>query len=94
MVESMADRKTPRNLIEQALDLFDKTAKQSGISVDEASFVGGFVACFGMVTGKVPIGLQDGASYQDVLNRVHDHLQRHHAKALLAHQEGFNGRRQ
>lgn len=81
-----------RNLIEQALDQFDRTARQAGISVDEASFVGGFVACFGMVTGKVPIGLPDGANVGQALERIHDHLQRHHAKALRAHQEGFNGR--
>jgi len=87
----MQKQQESRNLIEQALDQFDKTARSVGISVDQASFVGGFVACFGMVTGKIPIGLPDGSSYADVLDRLHDHLQRHHAKALRAHQEGFNG---
>lgn len=89
----MSHQKESRNLIEQALDQFDKTARPVGISVDEASFVGGFVACFGMVTGKVPIGLNDGASFLDVLERVQEHLHRHHAKALQMHQEGFNGRK-
>ncbi len=83
--------KHSRNLIEQALDIYAKTAARGGIPVDEASFVGGFVACFGIVTGKVPVGLPDGASIGDVLNRLHDHLQRFHSQALARHEGGFNG---
>lgn len=84
--------KHSRNLIEQALDIYAKTAQRGGLSVDEASFVAGFVACFGIVTGKVPVGLPAGSSILDVLNRLQDHLHRFHAQALARHQEGFNGK--
>jgi hypothetical protein len=84
--------KHSRNLIEQALDIYAKTAGRGGLAVDEASFVGGFVACFGIVTGKLPVGLPDGCTYQQVLERVHDHLQRFHAGALARHQDGINGK--
>lgn len=84
--------KHSRNLIEQALDIYAKTAQHGGLSVDEASFVGGFVACFGIVTGKVPVGLPEGSTIADVHQRLHDHLQRFHAGALARHQEGFNGK--
>lgn len=82
-----------RNLVEQALDQYDKTARQIGVPVDEASFVAGFVACFGIVTGKVPVGLPDGTSIGQLLETLHKNLHDFHAKALAAHQEGFNGNR-
>lgn len=84
--------KHSRNLVEQALDQYDKTAKQTGMSVDEASFVAGFVACFGIVTGKVPLGLPADTTILQLFGTVEKNLHEFHAQALRRHQEGFNGR--
>jgi hypothetical protein len=46
-----------RNIIERSLDVFDRHQRAAGLSTDEVSFVGGFMTCFGILTGRVDIGL-------------------------------------
>lgn len=60
------------NIIERAYDVFAKVQKRIGMPVpDEASFVGGFVACFGILTGRVDIGLDQHAPLTEIMDEIH-----------------------
>lgn len=60
------------NLIDRAWDVFEKVQRQNGSpSPDEVSFVGGFIACFGIITGKVDVGLDETAPLTQHLDMLH-----------------------
>jgi hypothetical protein len=46
---------------------------------DEMSWVLGFMACFGIVTGKVDVGLT-GAPLDDVFDAIHEDIVVYHQK--------------
>lgn len=41
---------------------------------DEVSFVHGFVACFGIITGQVDIGLDQDAPLDRILDNIHEDI--------------------
>lgn len=45
------------NLIERSWAVYEKHQRARGVPTDEVSFVGGFMSCFGVLTGRVDIGL-------------------------------------
>lgn len=60
------------NLIDKAWDVFEKVQRQNGSpSPDEVSFVGGFTACFGIITGRVDVGLDENAPLNKHLDLIH-----------------------
>lgn len=60
------------NLIDRAWDVFEKVQRRNGSpSPDEVSFVGGFCACFGILTGRVDIGLDGDAPLDQIMDAVH-----------------------
>lgn len=60
------------NLIDKAWDVFERGQKKNGSpSPDEVSFVGGFIACFGIITGKVDVGLDQSAPLTESLDLLH-----------------------
>lgn len=65
----MADNK---NIIDRAYDVYDKVQRSIGQpSPDEVSFVGGFIACFGILAGKIDIGLDRDAPLDRIYDSVH-----------------------
>lgn len=62
----------PENLIDRAWDVFEKVQRKNGSpSPDEVSFVGGFMACFGVLTGKLDIGLDQDAPLSQHFDAAH-----------------------
>lgn len=60
-------------LLDQAYEVFCKIQRANGSPVpDEVSFVGGFMACFGIITGKVDIGLDQNAPLDKILDQIHE----------------------
>lgn len=60
-------------ILDQAYEVFCKVQRQNGSPVpDEVSFVGGFMACFGIITGKVDIGLDQNAPLDKILDQIHE----------------------
>lgn len=61
-----------RNIIDKAYDVYAGVQKKIGAPVpDEVSFVGGFIACFGIFTGRVDIGLDQNAPLDKIMDAVH-----------------------
>lgn len=60
------------NLIDRAWDVFERVQKRQGAPYpDEVSFVGGFTACFGIITGRVDVGLDENAPLTQHLDLLH-----------------------
>jgi len=63
------------NVIDKAYDVFSKVQKTAGQpAVDEVSFVGGFIACFGILTGRVDIGLDQHAPLDQIMDNIHEDI--------------------
>ena len=43
------------NLIDQGFEVFERVQRKHGQTSDEVSFVGGWMTCFGILTGRVDV---------------------------------------
>ena len=60
-----------RNNIDKAFEVAAITQRKLGMPYpDEVSFVMGFLACFGIITGNVDIGLPDGTPMGVILDNL------------------------
>lgn len=76
------------NLLDRAWDVFDRVQRENGSpSPDEVSFVGGFTACFGILTGRVDIGLDENAPLTQHMDAIHRSI------AAFAQRVGENQRK-
>lgn len=73
-----------QNLIERSWEVFEKHQRDRGVSTDEVSFVGGFMSCFGMLTGRVDIGLAPDTPVLKLFERVQKELDAMRVKVLEA----------
>lgn len=73
-----------RNIIERALDVFAQNQARAGLSVDEVSFVGGFMTLFGILTFRVDIGMSPDTPYIKVLERVQKELEDYRRRVIIA----------
>lgn len=72
------------NLIERSWAVFEKHQRERRVSIDEVSFVGGYMACFGMLTGRVDIGLPPDTPVLKLFERVQKELDAMRAKVIEA----------
>lgn len=71
----MPDRYDNANLIDKAWEVAAKTQKAIGEPApDEVSFVMGFIACFGILTGRVDIGLDQDAPLDQIFDAIHEDI--------------------
>jgi hypothetical protein len=60
-----------RNNIDKAFEVAALTQRKLGLPYpDEVSFVMGFLACFGIITGTVDIGLPEGTPMGAILDNL------------------------
>ena len=68
----MPDQYDLRNNIDKAFEIAERTqAKMGQPPPDEVSFVMGFLACFGIITRNVDIGIPDDVPTDAVLDNLH-----------------------
>jgi len=76
------------NLIERCMDVFARNQQRIGIGTDEVSFVGGFMACYGLLTGRVPIpGLGDDVTVLQRFESIQKELEAMRNTAIGAYQD-------
>lgn len=80
----MSDEK---DLIERSWAVFEAVQRRNGMSTDEVSFVGGFMACYGVLTGRVDIGLPPDTPVVKIFERIQKELEMRRDKALTAMQD-------
>lgn len=52
------------NLIDRSLEVFEAHQRKRGVQTDDVSFVGGFMSCFGVLTGRVDVGIPNPTPLQ------------------------------
>lgn len=68
------------NLLEKGYEVTAKVHMKEGLQPpDISSWVSGFIACFGIVTGKVNVGLE-GAPMDKVFDAIHEEIVVFHQK--------------
>jgi hypothetical protein len=68
----MPDNYDLRNNIDKCFEVAVTTQLKIGESPpDEVSFVLGFVACFGILTGRIDIGIDQNAPLGEVFDNIH-----------------------
>lgn len=72
------------NLIERSWAVYEKHQRDRGVSTDEVSFVGGFMSCFGILTGRVDIGLPADTPTLKLFERVQRELDDMRARVIGA----------
>lgn len=75
---------TEQNLIERSWAVFEKHQRARGVSTDEVSFVGGFMSCFGVLTGRVNIGMPEDTPILKLFERVQKELDAMRSKVIDA----------
>lgn len=49
----------PENLIDRSLETYERHQRKRGVQTDDVSFVAGFMSCFGILTGRVNVGMPE-----------------------------------
>lgn len=73
-----------QNLIERSWSVYEAHQRKRGVPTDEVSFVGGFMSCFGMLTGRVDIGMPADTPILKLFERVQKELDDMRGKVIEA----------
>lgn len=72
----------PENLIDRALEVFEAHQRKRGVQTDDVSFVGGFMACFGVLTGRVDVGVPEETPILKVFEILQRNLDDYRARVI------------
>lgn len=76
------------NLIERCFEVFVRNQQKIGMGSDEVSYVAGFMACFGVLSGRLPLpGLGDNVTVLQRFESVEKELQGMRNTAIGAYQD-------
>jgi len=75
------------NLIEQAFEVYERHQRKRGVDTDEVSFVGGFMSCFGVLTGRVPVELPPGATMLQLFELIQRELDSYRQRVIAGQAE-------
>jgi hypothetical protein len=75
------------NLIDRSWEVYEQHQRKRGVQSDELSFVGGFMSCYGVITGRVDVGLADGTTVLETLRYIQRELDGYRAEVMRAQAE-------
>lgn len=88
----MALEKVAHNLIDASLEVFEKHQRKRGVQTDDVSFVGGFMSCYGIMTGRMDVGLAPDTSLIVIFDRLQRDLEDYRTRVVGAvHSENLKG---
>lgn len=70
------------NLIDRGWEVFEGVQRKMGQTSDEASFVGGFMTCFGVLTGRLDVGLPEGWTVMQAFALVQKNLDEYRQRVI------------
>jgi hypothetical protein len=76
------------NLIEKCWGVYEAHQRKRGVTTDEVSFVGGFMSCFGVMTGRVDIGLAPDTTMAELFGIIQKELEDVRTRVIGAEREG------
>jgi hypothetical protein len=71
-----------RNIIERAWAVYEEHQRKRGVPTDEVSFVGGFASCYGILTGRVNVGLPEDTPVLKVFELVQRELEQFRSNVI------------
>lgn len=75
------------NFIDKGLEVFEKHQRARHVETDPVSFVGGFMTCFGIITGRVEVGFPHDRPLSDLFDRLQRDLEDYRSRVVGAQQE-------
>lgn len=72
------------NLIDRAWQVYEKHQRDRGVATDEVSFVGGFMSCFGVLTGRVDVGMPEDATVMKLFELIQRNLDDYRQRVISA----------
>jgi hypothetical protein len=72
------------NLILRSLEVYAEHQRKRGFDTDEVSFVGGFMSCFGVLTGRVDVGMPPDASVLKLFELIQRELDDYRTRVIGA----------
>jgi hypothetical protein len=76
------------NLIERSLEIYEAHQRKRGFQTDEVSFVAGYLSCFGVITGRIPLGLPENTSILAILDHIQREMQDYRANVVGTESQG------
>ena len=71
----MPDRYDLKNILDKGFEVANRVqAKIGQPPLDEVSYVYGFLNCFGVITGRVDIGLDPSTPLDRILDAIHEDI--------------------
>lgn len=72
----------PENLVDRSLEVFEAHQRRRGVQTDDVSFVGGFMSCFGILTGRVDVGLPPDTPVLELFELIQRNLDDYRTRVL------------
>lgn len=72
------------NLIDRAWQVYESHQRARGVPTDEVSFVGGFMSCFGVLTGRVDVGMPEDATVMKLFELIQRNLDDYRQQVISA----------
>lgn len=72
------------NLIDRSLETFERHQRKRGFQTDDVSFVGGFMSCFGILTGRVNVGMPEDTSVLKLFELIQRNLDDYRTRVIGA----------
>jgi hypothetical protein len=76
------------NLIEKCWGVYEAHQRKRGVPTDEVSFVGGFMSCYGVLTGRVDVGMPPDTSVLKMFGIIQKELEDVRTRVIGAEREG------
>jgi hypothetical protein len=70
------------NLVDRSLEVFEAHQRKRGVQTDEVSFVGGFMSCFGILTGRVDVGLPENTPIVKIFELIQRNLDDYRTRVI------------
>lgn len=70
------------NLIDRSLESFEAHQRKRGVQTDDVSFVGGFMSCYGILTGRVDVGMPPGTTVLKMFELIQRELDDYRTRVI------------
>lgn len=72
------------NLVDRSLEVFEAHQRRRGVQTDDVSFVGGFMSCFGILTGRVDVGMPEDTPVLKMFELIQRNLDDYRTRVIGA----------
>lgn len=72
----------PENLVDRSLEVFEAHQRKRGVQTDDVSFVGGFLSCYGILVGRVDVGLPEDTPILKIFELLQRNLDDYRARVI------------